>query len=51
MMYNRHEIYPKRLNIKFDLALCINNKKLRRKCKALLAVLGQEWIAENQAVQ
>ena len=34
--YKRYEKYPKGLNIKFNLALCINNKQLQRKCEAIL---------------
>ena len=35
-MYKRYEKYPKGRNIKFNLALCINNKQLQRKCEAIL---------------
>ena len=34
--YKRYEKYPKGLNIKFNLALCINNKQLQRKCEVIL---------------
>ena len=34
--YKRNEKYPKGLNIKSNLALCTNDKKLQRKCEGIL---------------
>ena len=34
--YKRYEKYPKGLNINLNLALCINNKQLQRKCESIL---------------